>query len=324
MNVTDLDGRHLFLFMEDVRELVAAGKAATPTKVVLKETGGATIIDELHYADFEGNIRLDLEDILTGHSSDMLPTPDWAANEEQCLDLTLEIDGYPYSFMLNAMSRDALHMMSDIDFLYIPERISIPVSFLSNEDQGCEVFLESSSGTTTLGSMTFGEDLPCAQFCRTFDVSSLPVGKGTFRLACQIFGHNSGIRRSPMYKVTPGDYELYLFRNRFGAMEIFPMGGSLEYAPAFKIETSKYGRSYRCSGVESDDILRQSSGNLTRKAAQVLTAFLKSGRGYHWINGVWEPIAIKDINTAIKTTDSMHSLSFSFRYQNPIEIQNIM
>lgn len=324
MNVTDLDGRHLFLFIEDVKEIVASGNTNKPTRVVLKETGGAIIIDELHYADFEGNIRLNLADIFSGYETEILPSSDWTFNDALRLDLTLEIDDYPYSFMLIAASRDALSMISDIDFLCIPREISIPISILSVEDQGCEVFLESSSGSKSLSSLTYEEELPVGHICKSFDINNLSVGNGAFRLACEVFGHNPGLRRSPMYKVTPGDYELYLFRNRFGAMEIFPMGGCLEYAPTFKIETGKYGDSYRCTGVESEDILQQSSGKLTRKAAQVLTSFLKSGRGYHWVNGGWEPIAIEGINTAIKTTDSLHSLSFSFRYQNQIEIQNMM
>ena len=102
------------------------------------------------------------------------------------------------------------------------------------------------------------------------------------------------------------------------------MRGAIEYVPNFKIETGRSGRSYRCANVESDDILRQSSGNLTQKAAQALISFLRNGRGYHWRNEVWEPIVIEEINAAIKTTDTMHQLSFSFRYRNPIETHNIM
>lgn len=323
MNVTDLDGRYLFLFLEDVKELVAAGSTTRPTRVVLKETDGATIIDELHYADFEGKIRLDLSGLLAEYSSDILPTAEWAFNEAPCLDLTLEIGSHSYSFMLNAASRDALSMISDIDFLYIPEDISIPVSILSNEDLGVEVFFETSSGSTSISSKAFG-DVPIGLFCRTFDVRSLPMCKGAFRLTCEVDGHNKGPRISPLYKTAPGDYELYLFRNRFGAMEMFPMRGALEYTPSFKVETGRSGRSYRCTNVESDDILLQSSGNLTRKAAQVLTSFLRNGRGYHWKNGIWEPIVIEGVNANIKTTDFLHQLSFEFRYQNPTEIQNIM
>lgn len=324
MNVTDLDGKEIYL--EDARELIAEGVASTPTRIILRETEGATIIDELHYADFEGKIRLDFGDLLARYSHDSLPSSsNTVFDADACLDLTLVVGSNSYEFTFYAASRDAESMISDIDFLFIPENLSLPVSFLF-KGGGTEVnvFLESATGRTLISSLPTSE-LANGMLSMLFDIGSLPAGKSNFRLEYEVpRDFTTVFLRSPMYKVAPGDYELYLFKNRFGAMEVFPMRGAIEYVPTFNIETGRSGRSYRCTNVESDDILQQSSGNLTRKAAQVLTSFLRNGRGYHWTNEAWEPIVIEDINATIKTTDTMHRLSFSFRYQNPIETHNIM
>lgn len=321
MNISDLD--HNYIFTEDIRELITDGDIYYPERIILSETDGDVILDELHYANFDGKIHLDLADILKGYSSDFLPTGNWEGNEAFCLDLTLTVGVNSYQFTFNAASKESRSKLSDIDFLFIPEGISIPVSILCNQDQGVKVFIESSAGRNLISEHTF-TDIVSGQYCRTFDISTLPTGAGPFQFICEISGHTTFEVRSPMYKILPGEYQLYLFRNRFGALELFPMRGSLEFSPTFRFESGSNGRLHKNTSTECDDILRQNSGNITRKASQVLASFLKEGHAYHLVDGEWKRIVIEEASVITKSSDTTHRQSFSFRYQDPIEIQNIM
>jgi len=321
MNISDLD--HNYIFTEEIRELITDGDIYYPERIILSETDGDVILDELHYANFDGKIHLDLADILKGYSSDFLPTGNWEGNEAFCLDLTLTVGVNSYQFTFNAASKESRSKLSDIDFLFIPEGISIPVSILCNQDQGVKVFIESSAGRNLISEHTF-TDIVSGQYCRTFDISTLPTGAGPFQFICEISGHTTFEVRSPMYKILPGEYQLYLFRNRFGALELFPMRGSLEFSPTFRFESGSNGRLHKNTSTECDDILRQNSGNITRKASQVLASFLKEGHAYHLVDGEWKRIVIEEASVITKSSDTTHRQSFSFRYQDPIEIQNIM
>ncbi len=321
MNVSELN--NVYIYIEDAMEIEAAGSISSPTRVTLSETDGAVILDEFHYANFDGKILLDLAEILKGYSSDFLPTGNWEGNEASCLDLTLTVGVNSYQFTFNAASKESRSKLSDIDFLFIPEGISIPVSVLCNQDQGVKVFIESSAGRNLISEHTF-TDIVSGQYCRTFDISTLPTGAGPFQFICEISGHNTFEVRSPMYKIQPGEYQLYLFRNRFGALELFPMRGSLEFSPTFRFESGSNGHLHKKTSTECDDILRQNSGNITRKASQVLASFLKEGHAYHLVGGEWKRIVIEEASVITKSLDTTHRQSFSFRYQDPIDPQFMM
>lgn len=321
MNVSELN--NLYIYIEDALDIEAGGSASSPTRVTLAETDGAVILDELHYANFDGKIILDLADTLKGYSSDFLPTDSWEGNEGSCLDLTLTVGEEAYQFTFNAASKDSRTRLSDIDFLFIPEGISIPVSILCNQDQGVKVFIESSAGRNLISEHTFA-DITSGHYCRTFDISTLPTGAGPFQFICEISGHTTFEVRSPMYKIQPGEYQLYLFRNRFGALELFPMRGSLDFSPTFRFESGSNGRLHKKISTECDDTLRQNSGNLTRKASQVLASFLKEGHAYHLVGGEWKRIVIEEASVITKSSDTTHRQSFSFRYQEQLDPQFMM
>ena len=64
MNVSELN--NVYIYIEDAMEIEAAGSISSPTRVTLSETDGAVILDEFHYANFDGKILLDLAEILKG------------------------------------------------------------------------------------------------------------------------------------------------------------------------------------------------------------------------------------------------------------------
>lgn len=321
MNITELNDTYIYI--EDAEELATEGSISSPTRIILSETDGAVILDELHFANFDGQISLDIADILSAYSAPCLPDDEWTDSEDVCLPLTFSIGDASYPFHFLAMSADSQQLMSDIDMLHIPYSMPLPISAFSLQDSQCQIYLESSAGRVLIDEHLFPEGFTGIS-CRMLDLGSLHVGGGAFRIVCKVIGTAAAERYSPMYVPTPEDYQLYLFRNRFGALEIFPMRGALEFAPAFKFESGRNGRAFKAVSTERDDLMRQYSGSLTCRASRALASFLKDGYAFHWTDGGWRRIVIEDASVSTKTSDAAHRQSFTFRYQDPIELSKIL
>lgn len=321
MNITDITNAYIYL--EDARSLAVTGSLSSPKRIILSETDGASILDELHYANFDGQIVLDIADILAAYTAPCLPGEGWEDSEDICLPMTFTIGDTSYPFHFLALSADSQLQMTDIDMIHIPYGMSIPVSVFSHQDSECQIFLETSAGRVLVDEYLFPEDFTGIS-CRRLAPSLLPADYVPFRLVCKVTGTTTTERTSPLYVPTSEDFQLYLFRNRFGALEIFPMRGALEFAPAFKFESGKNGRSYKGLTAERDDLLRQYSGNLTCGASRALASFLKDGYAYHLVDGEWRRIVIEEASIVTKTSEAAHRQSFSFRYQDPVELSKIM
>lgn len=317
MNITNITNTYIYL--ETARSLTIAGSLSSPKRIILSETDGATILDELHYANFDGQIVLDIADILAAYTAPRLPGEDWEDSKGICLPMTFTIGDTSYPFHFLAVSADSQFQMTDIDMIHIPHGMPIPVSVFSNQDSECQIFLESSAGRILVDEYIFPEEFTGIS-CRWLKPSLMPAGYAPFRLVCKVIGATTSERTSPLYIPTSEDFQLYLFRNRFGSLEIFPMRGALEYAPTFKFESGKNGRSYKGLTAERDDLLHQYSGNLTCGASRALASFLKDGYAYHLVEGEWRRIVIEEASIITNTSEAAHRQSFSFRYQDPIEL----
>ena len=312
MKVTELN--NAIVFLEDIKELTVAGSISTPTRIVLSETGGATILDELHYAGFDGNITLDLAKIFTAYSTPVIPEASLLYDRTNILDLTLTVGDSPYAFTLVPFSKDSTKMISDIDYLAIPAQCPIPLSVFLTAGKGCNVYLDTLSTREAVALFPILNGSPA----NLVQLITPDLLDGDFRL---VYNINSDELLSPLYHIRAGDYQLFLFQNRFGAMEIFPMFGALEYIPSFKLEVGKGADYHRTISSEREDILRQNSGNLTQKASLVLASFLKTGHAYHMVAGEWKRIVIEEATVNAKSSDTIHQQTFSFRYQDHIEPQ---
>lgn len=320
---TDIAGS--VLYIEDMDGLTMTGDISSPTRITLSTQSGNQILSITHYADFEGLIRLDLANTLKAYTSPRVPGDDWACTSEQTIQLIFSIvtpagGAEEYSCELNCFSRDAQALMSDIDTLPVPMTDMLPIPLTLHSTSGSEnVYIETAYSLTGL----FTEI--CDNVGRS--VATKTVYHGT-RMDSQPFrilieGEDGRHLRSPIYTPTPGEFELFLFRNRFGALELFPMSGDLHLSANHKFEVSRIGKRYNSSLISGENTFTQYSGPLTRKASKVLSSMLADGYAFHYVDGEWKRIVITSANVSLRKNDMIHRQSFSFRYQEDVDIRNM-
>ena len=253
MNIESLQNQ--IVYLEDMDGLTTTGSIDSPTRITLSETDGDTILSTIHYADFSGIITLDLADILRELVEPTIPSDEWDNYANQVLSLSIRIAtttwAQTYSFTLYCCSRDAETQMTDIDQLDIPSDAGIPITIRASGKE-TKLYLETADNLEELSTETTRNGVGFAQKM-IYIFGDQPLGK-PFRICAETSrGLEPLVRKSPIYRPMPGQFELYLFRNRFGALELFPMSGTLELNPQYKFEVTKSGRNYSRS-IKSEDV----------------------------------------------------------------------
>ena len=321
MIIEDLQSQ--IVYLEDMDGLTTTGEIDSPTRITLLETDGETILSTIHYADFSGLITLELADILKELVEPRIPDDEWDIYDNQVLNLSIRIAtttwAETYSFRLYVCSRDAEAQMTDIDALDVPLSLPLPVTVRAQGSEA-ELYFETVSSREHLSSEHTATAIGFTQKMLYFDSLDRP-----FRICLESSrGDSTLARRTPIYRPKPGKFELYLFRNRFGAMELFPMSGDLQLTPEYKFEVTRSGRSFGRTVKSEDVTLMQFSGPLTRKASLVLAQMLREGCAYHYLGGEWRRIVIEETKLSLRSSDTLHKQSFSFRYQEPVDIRDII
>ena len=322
MDITTLNGKRIYL--DNLAGLTYKGKVDQPVDITVQETDGEVIIKMRRYPDFSGEINLDLSRVLAPYAKIKNPLTE-GRNEaiEFPLTITVSTSVYPqtsasYKFTLVFLHSSAMHYYSDIDFLRVPDAVSIPVSAYVPKDTRITFVTETSEGSEFLMEST----LMTANCVYPFNIDVRRVKKnadGRFRIAMV----GSSVTRSPVYQVCSGEWQHYLFRNRLGFLEYFPMSGDIRIAPSYKFETAEYGQDIRRVSTDCDVVIQQYTGSLTRRASRALGAMLIDGYAYHYIRGAWNRIIIEEAEVGISSFDTSHRQRFSFRYQEPLSITSI-
>ena len=316
MNITELNNKTIYL--DDLADLTVAGSIAYPTAIVLRETGGAIIMQTNNYADFSGEIRLDLTDIFKPYAIPALPYDGKGSDAEQELDLTITVAGRSYSFTLILLHSEAETRYSDIDLLRIPD-YPLPMSAIAPNGGTVAFVAESPAGLQNVHEA--GPFNSRAVAYTLIDPSQVTKGMdGKFRVTASTGNH---ILQSPTYQVQPGNWQMFLFKNRLGYLEFFPMSGDLQIIPSYQFNNARYGRYHKKASTECDIVLQQYTGPLTRKASQALAGMLEDGFAYHFTDGGWKRIVIEEASVNISSYGTIHKQSFSFRYQDPVTIPDI-
>lgn len=320
---TEINGH--ILYLEDMDGLTLTGSISDPTRVTLLTQGGDTILSTIHYADFSGLITLDLAKIIKDQVFPRHPDDEWWSSDEQTLKLTFRIAtstyAQTYDFELNTFSRDALSMMTDIDALDVPMDGMFPLPVTVHTTSAIETAFRETARAQIEVFSEVCEYMGRGQSMKTTYLDTLHDTE-PFRLLVK--GESGRELRSPVYTPRPGKFEIFTFRNRFGAMEIFPMSGDLLLEPEYKFEIMKMGK-LTGSTLNSESVtLTQFSGPLTRKASRVLSEMLAEGYAFHLVNGDWKRIIITEAKISLRRSDTLHKQSFSFRYQEPVDIRDII
>lgn len=317
MDITQL--KNTVRYLDQLADLTMPGNIAVSSHIILKETDGATIMDERHYGDFSGVIRLDLTDHLAQYAE---PTPggdEFDASQE--LDLTLSVNDVEYPFTLVLLHSASVLRLSEIDMLRIPDR-PFPLQIFFPLPRNLYRY---EGAMTTMGGKLVYTAQERGILHRSVDPAAFAKSpEGSFRLTYRSqYPADNWEKVTPVYKVTPGEFQLYLFRNKLGLLEYFPMSGAFSMNPSYEFEGARYGKMYRKASASCSMVMTQYTGPLTRKASQVLAKMLEDGYAFHWNGSAWKRIIIEDAVVAVKSTDSVQFQNFSFRYQDPLDPADI-
>ncbi len=119
---------------------------------------------------------------------------------------------------------------------------------------------------------------------------------------------------SPLLQVCPGHFEQYMFFNERCGFYNIPMDGALALQTTHEFQNIDSGSFAKKYDSEKKDVWEQNSGFLTKPVALLLNRMLHSRWIYHLKDGKWKRITITGCNFSMKSTDSLHSLTFSYKY----------
>lgn len=314
MNIENITNQVIYL--DQLEEVIITSDINQATSVVIKETDGATILEEVHFADFSGQITLDLSRIFAPYATPEPPAGvESVFDTSQELSLTIVVDSVEYPFTLVLLNSNAKSRLSDIDFLRIPDDDTFPLSLYTTTARSLYFYSESGAGRKQIRSTGASSRCVYTSFFSLPDIARGP--DGTFRILVE--GTATFDRYSPVYKPQPGTWQRFLFRNRYGLLEYFPMNGALQLDPAYTFDNAKYGKLYRTARSECDLIFTQHTGYLTREACKALIQMLKTGYAFHYNDGEWKRIVIDSADVSLNNNETLRGQSFKFRYQEQTE-----
>ena len=317
MNIENIT--NTVIYLDQLSELTVAGDIRQATRIIVKETDGATILDELHFAGFDGTIHLDLYHIFAPYAKPLVPGHEESLEESWSIPITISVDDKEFPFSLILLNQQASQRLSDIDYLRIPCH-EIPFVALTPANEELTVWAESGSRQTKLTTIRRYQETTVNMLL--FQLKDIPISSnGIFRLRGEIPDMPSLV--SPVYQICSGQWHMYFFKNSLGYIEYFPMCGDFRIVPKYAVETAKYGNQYRKASIECDIILQQFSGHLTKSAFKALMKMLEIGYAFHFSGERWRRIVIEGVEASLSSNETLHGLSFTFRYQDPIDINQI-
>lgn len=123
---------------------------------------------------------------------------------------------------------------------------------------------------------------------------------------------------SPSLVFSDGDFEQYLFRNRFGGFDNIPMPGARKLIPEYSFGTGVVDSSFVGTDRTGKRFFSQDTGYLSRQTMEILSELILSGDVYHLDNGKFRRVVITESTLNLSSADTIHSASFTYRYSDEI------
>lgn len=315
------------VYLDDLRDVVLP---ASPTVgATVQITAESTVIlSHRYYGDANSEVHLDLRDLVRDRTSFALPDPDYAYTLQDgsgiYITVTLDDDEedacgfYCYGFAEGLRQR-----ISRIDRLRVPRDFRLVVSLpnlaniLSENSVDTDVRFISHVRSRALDGITIS-DGDGYILAREFLMSDLQPAPGVpFQLEFafpDVSGSDQASLRTPVYEVCQGSFEQYLFLTDFGSLENIPMDGDLKAVPSYAFENASHPSGMVKVKDGMEEIFEQSSGYLTRAAADELVRLLRSSDIYHLEDGSWRRILIESPSVSLGKMDTLRSVTFTWRH----------
>lgn len=176
--------------------------------------------------------------------------------------------------------------MTDVDSMSVPANYKVPVTLYNDSDNLAEedidndvylVHVRSHIKAVAMSNITLNPEVGCIATGH-FDIASLPVSKGVpFYLSFKPAYHlqHQAPRptvATPFLTVVEGQFEQYLFLNKYGAWDNIAMSGDFKFVPEYDIENALHNGGHVKGHVVMDEIYEQNSGYLSRKTVKALSS----------------------------------------------------
>ena len=306
---------------------------ACPEVAISDRRTGDRLLSGKLWPDWSGTLRISLKELLKDFCAGTMFYPD-DLEPYNTRRISLHELGEDSSFeiIVNMFSSDAKTQMSDIDEMDIPEDYRLSVSYITD-------FAKDANLITPTGKEDLWNDY--------FDLGSYESSAGEGTISTEIYVNNLNLRgadtfyvqvdlaglwrnklpyslKSPVFHIVPGEYEQYLFYNRFGGWDNIAMKGRRSVVPDMEFTSEIRSGSMRKSKHKVERKYTQDSGYLTKKTIAALLLLMESPSIYHKTpSGAWRPIVIEECSPTINSDDTIHSLSFTYRYSEDFETYEI-
>lgn len=316
---TDINRQSLHIHeMGPIRVLVSGEDSSVNVRLHYRDQG-PVIIEEKYYPDFSGLVTIDIRDICSRYmylklpeslDSDVLQT---SLVHEFQLDIG---ESYTASFFVLGFSSAAENMMTDIDVLRVPYDYIQPLSAPQTVKRSAYGFFCENNRIATMNSGckssgTGGPTVNC--FVR------IPTPERYSRLQAFLSTENNvPLVKGPMLEICKGDFEQYLFANRYGGFDNIPMDGVREFVPEINISSATFNDTSKHLNTEYEYLYIQNTGYQSSKTIEVLSELLGGGQIYHWDSKLssWRKIVVVDVSINSKNKHNLHSCTFKYKYCN--------
>lgn len=344
------------LYFDQLKDVAfaAEGKVRVTIGFSVANQRSGTLLDNIYYPDFDGLVRLDLQELVRSATSILLPqfaeskmvNAGTVFQHYADVKLILETDmthmfkvydddsyvyeGRAVNWIVHAFAFEsgAASRMTDIDAMTVPLDALLHRSFLQETDtlRGATIttILESGHrhevigepGTNASEDQEYWSYAPAYLFTRAIGISRIHPSE-PFRLVYELTrsGMEKRVYATPVLTVGTGTYEQYIFLNRYGNFDTVACSGALTYAPEFEVESAERSRSIeRTKGVRHD-AWTQNTGPQTKKTLEALADLLLSPQIFRYVPGETpRRIIVENPTLTVNSKENINTATFTWRY----------
>ena len=304
------------LHYHELEPIVITHSADTPLRVRISTDDSGDILDDSYFSDFDGSIIIDIRDIVAHELAFTLPEElDETIRQDslfKVFHISIGADQIKGDFTVNGFSKESAERMTDIDTLRVPQEYILPLCWpCISTGLGLSYLLP--DGSELDGGNLGGSSAGIGTMTRMICLSASPAA-GAKRFQARLVDNKHEFL-TPVFEVVNGNFEQYLFANRYGGFDNIPMDGALSFLPEMSFEAGSYSGHNEPVSSESEYIYSQNSGYLSRKVMELASELLCSSQIYHLDkSGQWHRIVILESDLKTSSRDELHSFTFSYKH----------
>lgn len=324
--IENLIANHTY-FLTNLPKVLIDGEPEASIEVRITElTSGTRLFHGKLWPDFRAQLEIDLKPLIKDFFKPEYPFPpkNTAFYTKNFIQLQIEDLSYDddITIYVNLFAGDSLYGMSDIDEMAIPASgYDLPISWPNESGLAFAKVISQKEEDDGLGhilnynSLYPGKGRNHAMLNSIYQDSSSPF---YIHISC-----TDEDCCSPVYHVEPGEYEQYLFYNRYGSWDNVAMRGRRTICPEMEFTTALQSGSWVKGDSEVIKKYTQDSGYMSKKTIAALMLLMESPAIYHKRHGTWKKIVVDECTPTLNSDDTLHSLSFTYRYSEDSETYEI-